>query len=93
MHQASRPTQFGIGASLRRHEDPALISGKGRFVADLVPEGALHAFVLRSAVAHGRFTLHGLAAARAALQAGQAEIEGRIVAVMVYLFTCIFSRW
>ena len=66
MHQASRPTQFGIGASLRRHEDPALISGKGRFVADLVPEGALHAFVLRSAVAHGRFTLHGLAAARAA---------------------------
>jgi carbon-monoxide dehydrogenase large subunit len=43
-----------LGASLRRREDPRLITGQSRFVDDLPPEGGLHAAFVRSPVAHGR---------------------------------------
>jgi carbon-monoxide dehydrogenase large subunit len=60
------PRKFGMGAAVRRKEDPALIVGRGLFTDDYVPEGLLHAFVVRSAMAHARITLNGLDAARAA---------------------------
>ena len=43
-----------LGASVRRREDPRLITGQGRFVDDMAAEGGLHAAFVRSPVAHGR---------------------------------------
>jgi len=41
-----------IGASIPRIEDPALLTGQGRFVDDFLLPGLLHVAVLRSAEAH-----------------------------------------
>jgi len=38
---------------VRRFEDERLITGNGRYVADLVPDDALHLWFVRSPVAHG----------------------------------------
>jgi carbon-monoxide dehydrogenase large subunit len=43
-----------FGASVRRREDPRLLTGDGRFVDDLKLPGLLHATVLRSLHAHAR---------------------------------------
>ena len=43
-----------IGEAIVRREDPALLTGRGRYVDDVAPEGALHAFVVRSPLAHAR---------------------------------------
>ena len=43
-----------VGTSVRRVEDPRLLTGRGRFVDDLAPGGMLHAYFVRSTVAHGR---------------------------------------
>src|SRR4030081_1295215 len=44
-----------LGASILRKEDPALLSGRGRYADDLpVPTGTLHAHVIRSPHAHAR---------------------------------------
>ncbi|MFN4167413.1 MAG: xanthine dehydrogenase family protein molybdopterin-binding subunit [Pannonibacter phragmitetus] len=59
------PKKFGIGAPVRRKEDPALITGTGRYTDDFAPEGTLHAYVLRSAMAHARISVSGLDEARA----------------------------
>lgn len=61
-----RHKKFGIGAALRRKEDAALVTGRGRYTADIVPQGAAHGVVVRSPVAHARFRLAGVEAARAA---------------------------
>ncbi|MDR3421260.1 MAG: xanthine dehydrogenase family protein molybdopterin-binding subunit [Xanthobacteraceae bacterium] len=44
----------GIGAPLRRVEDPQLLRGHGRFVADITLPGELHCVLLRSPHAHAR---------------------------------------
>lgn len=44
--------KFGLSQSTRRAEDPRLLTGRGAYVDDTAPEGALHAFVLRAPVAH-----------------------------------------
>ena len=44
----------GIGAPLRRIEDPPLLRGQGRYVADIDVEGALHCVLVRSPHAHAR---------------------------------------
>ena len=44
----------GIGASLRRIEDPPLLRGQGRYVADVDVDGALHCVLVRSQHAHAR---------------------------------------
>jgi carbon-monoxide dehydrogenase large subunit len=49
--------KFGVGQSVRRREDDPLLRGDGRYVADHLPEGALHAVVVRSPHAHARFAL------------------------------------
>ena len=48
-----------LGKPLLRKEDPALLSGRGRFADDLpVPAGTLHAHVVRSPTDGGaRFTV------------------------------------
>jgi len=43
-----------IGQSLRRREDPELLTGKGEYIADLKRPGMLHAAFLRSPHAHAR---------------------------------------
>ncbi|KIT15630.1 xanthine dehydrogenase family protein molybdopterin-binding subunit [Jannaschia aquimarina] len=48
--------KFGLSQSNKRIEDLRLVTGTGRYVDDTAPEGALHAYVLRSSVAHGTIT-------------------------------------
>ena len=63
------PIKFGVGQSVLRKEDDALIRGKGRYTDDTAPQASLHALVLRSPHAHAKFTidaskaraLHGVA--------------------------------
>ncbi len=66
MNQPIAPSKFGLGASARRTEDLALITGQGRYTGDIRPAGTLVAYVLRSAMAHARITLSGVDEARAA---------------------------
>jgi carbon-monoxide dehydrogenase large subunit len=51
------PTKFGVGQSVPRKEDDALIRGKGRYTDDFSPQPAMHALVLRSPHAHAKFTI------------------------------------
>jgi len=46
----------GIGASPLRKEDWPLVRGEGTFAADFKRPGMAHAFVVRSPLAHARFT-------------------------------------
>src|SRR5438874_2024672 len=55
-----------FGTSVRRVEDPRLISGKGRYVDDLQPPGCLHAAFLRSHLAHAIIARLNLDPARGA---------------------------
>src|SRR5581483_6622781 len=49
---AARPW---IGQSIPRVEDPALLSGRGRFIDDIgIRPGTLHAAILRSPHAHAK---------------------------------------
>src|SRR5215469_13324019 len=57
------PIKFGVGQSVLRKEDDALIRGHGRYTDDHAPPACLHAVVLRSPHAHARFTID-VAAAR-----------------------------
>jgi aerobic carbon-monoxide dehydrogenase large subunit len=60
----SRPlTRHAIGRRIRRREDPRLLAGRGRYTADVAPEGALHMCMVRSPHPHGR--LHGIDASAA----------------------------
>src|SRR5580765_1169075 len=52
------PVKFGVGQSVLRKEDDALIRGKGRYTDDHSPQPALHALVLRSPHAHAKFTIN-----------------------------------
>jgi carbon-monoxide dehydrogenase large subunit len=54
-----------FGQPVRRREDPRLLCGQGRFIADLVPAGALHAVMIRSPHAHARIVGINTEAARA----------------------------
>jgi carbon-monoxide dehydrogenase large subunit len=60
-----RPLKFGAGQPHVRLEDPPLITGQGRFVADCVPQRALRAAVLRSPHAHAKFKIVSVDAAKA----------------------------
>ncbi len=62
---AAAPRKFGMGAPVRRKEDRAFVTGKGSYLDDHTPEGTLHAYVLRSSMAHANFRLGGLEAAGA----------------------------
>ncbi|KIN63907.1 Dehydrogenase [Sulfitobacter noctilucicola] len=45
--------KFGKSQSVTRTEDVRFLTGDGRYVDDIAPEGALHGYFLRSTVAHG----------------------------------------
>ncbi len=45
--------KFGKSQPVRRLEDTRFLTGQGRYIDDISPEGALHAVFLRSQVAHG----------------------------------------
>ena len=52
------PIKFGVGQSVLRKEDDALIRGKGRYTDDHCADiAAMHALVLRSPHAHAKFTI------------------------------------
>jgi carbon-monoxide dehydrogenase large subunit len=48
--------KFGLSQPNRRTEDPRLLVGGGSYVDDRAPADALHAYVLRSTIAHGEIT-------------------------------------
>jgi len=43
-----------IGASIKRREDPELVTGNGSFVDDMQRTGLVHMHVVRSTEAHAR---------------------------------------
>ena len=47
--------KFGKAQPVRRLEDRRFITGKGGFIDDVAPEGALFATFVRAEVAHGSF--------------------------------------
>ena len=55
-----------VGASVRRKEDPRLITGSSTYVDDLKIPGMLHAAIVRSIEPHG--TITGWVAVCAAIQ-------------------------
>jgi len=55
-----------IGQPITRREDPPLLTGRGEYVDDFAPEGTLHAFIVRSPLAHARITNVDVSAARGA---------------------------
>src|SRR5581483_3147398 len=55
--------EFAIGQGVPRFEDPRLVRGEGRYVADITPPGTVYGHVLRSPHAHAR--IRGIDATRA----------------------------
>ena len=76
-----RPAHY-VGQRLRRKEDRRLVSGKGRYLADIVLPGMRHAAILRSPVAHGRITAFDASEALA-LDGVDAVVTGRDTASRV----------
>src|SRR3954469_15025360 len=65
-----------VGQSVKRAEDPRLLTGRGRYIDDVVLPGLLHAAFVRSPIAHGRIT--------------RLEVEGaRQVPGVVAVFTSV----
>jgi carbon-monoxide dehydrogenase large subunit len=52
------PIKFGVGQSVLRKEDDALIRGNGRYTDDHAPQATMHALVLRSPHAHAKFIIN-----------------------------------
>ncbi|RVT85504.1 xanthine dehydrogenase family protein molybdopterin-binding subunit [Rhodobacteraceae bacterium CCMM004] len=55
---------FGKSQPVTRLEDTRFLTGAGRYVDDIAPRGALHAYVFRSPVAHAEITALDLDEAR-----------------------------
>jgi len=58
--------KFGKSQPVKRVEDQRLLTGHGRYVDDIAPAEALHAFVFRAPMAHGVITALDLDEARTA---------------------------
>ena len=65
-------THEGIGAPVRRVEDPKFLRGLGCFVADITLPGELHCVLVRSPHAHAR--IRGIDSASAAAHPGVAAV-------------------
>jgi carbon-monoxide dehydrogenase large subunit len=61
-----RPGQKWVGQAMRRKEDPRMITGRGRYVGDVVVAGMLHMAIVRSPEAHARIVSIETAGAREA---------------------------
>src|SRR5215208_941033 len=57
-------TQKWVGQAMRRKEDPRMITGRGRYVDDMVVPGMLYMAVVRSPEAHARITSIDASAAK-----------------------------
>jgi len=62
---ASIAAERYTGASIRRSEDPRILTGRGRYVDDLKLPGMLHAAFVRSPLAHARVLAVDVSAAQA----------------------------
>src|SRR4051794_28034250 len=60
------PSSRLVGTRINRKEDPRLLTGRGRYVDDVVVPGMLHVAFARSDVARGRIVSISTDAARAA---------------------------
>ena len=58
--------EFGLGQAISRFEDPRLLKGAGRYIADVGLPRQAYAYVLRSPHAHARLLRIDTAAAEAA---------------------------
>ena len=56
--------KFGKSQPVRRFEDQRFLTGQGRYIDDIAPETALHAYFVRSQVAHGVLSPVDLSEAR-----------------------------
>ena len=56
---------FGQSQGGTRREDVRFLTGSGRYLSDIIPDGTLHAYFLRAPVAHGVITALDVEAARA----------------------------
>ena len=78
-----------LGHAVRRREDPRLITGAGRYVDDIRPDGCLHVAFVRSALAHATIRSVEVASAAAApgvvavLKAADLGLPGRVGFQMV----------
>lgn len=70
--------RFEVGGSPPRLEDARLLTGRGRYLDDIVPDGSLHAVLLRSPHAHARIRAVETDAARL-LSGVEAVLTGRDV--------------
>src|SRR3954452_14081363 len=64
MRRVATANRF-IGASVKRREEPRLLTGQGTYVDDVVLPGMVHAAFVRSPVARARILSIDTAAARA----------------------------
>src|SRR6476620_1764614 len=62
-----------VGASVRRHEDPKLVTGAGTYVDDIKLPGMLYVGIVRSPYAHARITNLDLSALD-----GQGSVVGKL---------------
>ena len=60
----TQPGNGFVGQSLKRKEDPRLITGRATYVEDIVLPGMLHAALVRSSEAHATITSIDTTAAR-----------------------------
>ena len=59
-------TKFGRSGISGRVEDLRFLTGQGRYVDDIAPQSALHAYFLRATVAHAEILTLDVQAARGA---------------------------
>ena len=65
MTDTAIPAQRYVGASVKRSEDPRILTGRGRYIDDVQLPGMLHAAFVRSTMAHANITSVDVDAARA----------------------------
>ena len=65
MTDTAIPAQRYVGASVKRSEDPRILTGRGRYVDDVQLPGMLHAAFVRSTIAHANITSVDVDEARA----------------------------
>lgn len=65
MSATSTPTGH-IGSAIKRREDPALVTGKGKYTDDFVLPGMVYAVIVRSPYAHAKINSIDTSAAEAA---------------------------
>ena len=52
--EKAAPSEKWVGQAMRRKEDPRMITGRGRYVDDVVVPGMLHMAIVRSPEAHAK---------------------------------------